>query len=90
MSHAGDPLSLDYTVASAQDLVAVVPRLRASLADRPEEWENLTQHDPMDARSVAVRLGDRSDAHRKVSSGDRGPGGAVDHCSMRIRVRLER
>ena len=37
-----DPLRFDYPVASLDDLMAVVGRLRTSLAEDPNSWENPT------------------------------------------------
>jgi hypothetical protein len=39
---ASDALSSDYPVTSAEDLIAVVSRLRTSLAEGPEDWSNST------------------------------------------------
>ena len=49
MAHGGDPLSSDYVVESARDLVAVITHLRTDLDENPDAWENATLASFLDA-----------------------------------------
>jgi hypothetical protein len=54
MAHGGDPIASNYPVESALDLVRVITHLRSDLAEHPEDWENGTLAQFLDAMAAWV------------------------------------